>query len=297
LKIFQSNSILPAALSVSFAVHALLLVGVRFVDPDAFRSKPMDPGLEVILVNAKHDRAPLKADALAQVNLDGGGNADAGHAKSPLPDMQKSEEGDALKIAKRHIDELEAAQKQLFSQAKTKTPFVVNPSVDKDNPQPVQPDGTDKVDSNKQISRQAAEIAKEIEDYNKRPRKTQLTPSTKRDGYALYYTALRTRIEKIGTVNFPQKDGKKLYGELLVYIPIFQDGTLYMKEGGPRVEHSSGDKALDKAALRIVRHAAPFGEFPKNMRSADKDDVWEVITRFKFSREEGLETELRGAGK
>jgi protein TonB len=277
-------------------VHAVLLIGVRIVAPDAFHSKPLDPGLEVILVNAQHDRAPLKAEALAQVNLDGGGNADAGHAKSPLPDMQHSEEGDALKIAKRHIDELEAAQKQLFSQAQ-KTPFAVNQTVDKDTPQPAQPDGTDKIDSNKQITRQAAEIAKEIEDYNKRPRKTQLTPSTKRDGYALYYAALRTRVEKFGTLNFPQKDGQKLYGELLVYIPIFQDGTLYMADGGPRVEHSSGNKSLDKAALKIVRQAAPFGQFPKNMRSADKDDVWEVITRFKFSREEGMETELRGAGK
>jgi protein TonB len=81
---------------------------------------------------------------------------------------------------------------------------------------------------------------------------------------------------------------------LLVYIPIFQDGTIYEKEGGPRVEHSSGNAALDNAALRIVRRAAPFGRFPANMRSADKDDLWEVITRFKFTREEGLETELRG---
>ncbi len=86
-----------------------------------------------------------------------------------------------------------------------------------------------------------------------------------------------------------------MYGELLVYIPIYQDGTIYEKEGGPRIEHSSGNLSLDKAALRIVRRAAaPFGAFPANMRSADKDDLWEVITRFKFTREDGLETELRG---
>jgi protein TonB len=30
------------------------------------------------------------------------------------------------------------------------------------------------------------------------------------------------------------------------------------------------------------------------MRTTDKDDVWEIITRFKFTREEGLSTELRG---
>ena len=101
-------------------------------------------------------------------------------------------------------------------------------------------------------------------------------------------------IEKIGTLNFPQQDGKKLYGELVIYIPIYQDGTIYEKEGGPSIQHSSGNAALDRAALRIVRRSAPFGRFPANMRSTDKDDVWEVVTRFKFTREDALEAELRG---
>jgi protein TonB len=101
-------------------------------------------------------------------------------------------------------------------------------------------------------------------------------------------------VEDVGTLNFPQKDGKKLYGELIVYIPIFQDGTIYEKDGGPKVEKSSGNSALDAAALRIVRRAAPFGKFPPNMRSVDKDDLWVVITRFKFTRDQLLETELRG---
>jgi protein TonB len=105
---------------------------------------------------------------------------------------------------------------------------------------------------------------------------------------------MQKRIEDMGTLNFPQKEGKKLYGELVVYIPIFQDGTIYEKEGGPQIEKSSGIKALDSAALRIVRRAAPFGRFPQNMRSTDKDDIWVVITRFKFTRDLQLETELRG---
>ena len=142
----------------------------------------------------------------------------------------------------------------------------------------------------------AAEISQTIEDQNKRPRKTFITPSTQAVGYAMYYKSLQKRVEDIGTLNFPQKEGKKLYGELIVYIPIFQDGSIYEKDGGPKVEKSSGNKALDEAALRIVRRAAPFGKFPPNMRSTDKDDLWIVITRFKFTRDQLLETELR-AGK
>jgi protein TonB len=67
-----------------------------------------------------------------------------------------------------------------------------------------------------------------------------------------------------------------------------------MKDGGPRVEQSSGNRALDAAALQIVRRAAPFGGFPANMRTRGKDDLWEVITRFRFTREEKMQTELRG---
>ncbi|MDB5755264.1 MAG: energy transducer TonB, partial [Massilia sp.] len=98
----------------------------------------------------------------------------------------------------------------------------------------------------------------------------------------------------VGTLNFPQLDGRKLYGDLVLYIPIFQDGTIYLKDGGVRVEKSSGNPALDKAALAIVRRAAPFGKFPPNMLSSDKDDLWVIITRFRFTREERLESSLRG---
>ncbi len=283
------------AIAFSVLAHGALLA-VRFAAPDTFRFQPTDPGLEVILVNAKHDKKPLNADALAQANLDGGGNANAGRAKSPLPDMRRSEDGDSAKAAKRRIVELEEQQRKLMAQLKKKTsfaaPLIKNP--DKQKEQPLQPEGLDALDSAKMLARREAEIARNIEDYNKRPKKTQITPSTREVGYAMYYKALQERIEKLGTLNFPQQDGKKLYGELVIYIPIFQDGTIYEKDGGPRVERSSGNDALDRAALRIVRRAAPFGKFPPNMRSSDKDDVWEIITRFKFTREDALEAELRG---
>jgi protein TonB len=295
LKIIRQNLTLSVAIALSVLAHGALLA-VRIVAPDALKFQPAGPGLEVILVNAKHDKKPVKAEALAQANLDGGGNADAGRAKSPLPDMQKSLDGENIKVAQRRIAELEEEQEKMLAQVINKTSFQAPRVTDKDKPRdtPVPPDAVDKVDSAKEFALQVAEISKSVEVYNKRPRKTQITPSTREVGYALYYKAMQTRIETIGTLSFPQKDGKKLYGELLVYIPIFQDGTIYEKEGGPRVEHSSGSAALDNAAMRIVRRAAPFGRFPANMRSADQDDLWEVITRFKFTREDGLETELRG---
>jgi periplasmic protein TonB len=279
------------AIAFSVLAHASLLA-VRFAAPDAFRLQPTDPGLEVILVNAKHERAPVKAEALAQANLDGGGNADAGRAQSPLPDLRKIENGDSIKALQRRIAELEQQQKNVLTQVH-RSAFNSAPVAERDKPDPSR-NGADAVDSTSPIARMTAEITQRISDQNKRPKKTFISPSTRGVGYAMYYKAMQKRVEEVGTLSFPQQNGHKLYGELVMYIPVFQDGSLYEKEGGPRIERSSGNRALDQAALGIVRRAAPFGKFPANMRSTDKDDLWIVITTFTFTREGKLEAELRG---
>ena len=279
------------AIALSVAAHAALLA-VRFVAPDAFKIEPADPGLEVILVNAKHAKRPLKADALAQANLDGGGQADTGRSMSPLPDMRRTDHGDSLKAMQRKIAEYEEVQKNLLARARA-SHYKAPPVTEKDKPDPTRT-GADLLESSKAIALATAEISTLIGDQNKRPKKTFISPSTQEVGYAIYYKAMQRRVEEIGTLNFPQVDGRKLYGELVVEIPIFQDGTIYLKDGGVRIEKSSGNPALDKAALAIVRRAAPFGRFPPNMLSSDRDDLWVIITRFKFTRDEKLETNLRG---
>lgn len=292
MKLILQNRFLAIAIALSLLAHGALLA-VHFVAPPPSKVEATDPGMEVILVNAKHAAKPLKAEALAQANLDGGGNADSGRAKSPLPDLRKIENGDSVKASARRIAELEQQQQELLTQAKHNTPFKAAPITEKNKPDPT-PTGADLLETSKAIARMAAEIGQTVEDQNKRPRKTFITPSTQEVGYAMYYKTLQKRIEEIGTLNFPQKNGRKMYGELVVYIPVFQDGTIYQKEGGARVEKSSGNQALDDAALAIVRRAAPFGRFPPNMLSSDKDDLWVIITRFKFTREEKMEANLTG---
>lgn len=295
MKLLFQIRILAIAITVSVLAHAALLA-VHFTAPEAFKFQPTDPGLEVILVNAKHHKPPMKADALAQANLDGGGNADVGRAKSPLPDLRQNEDGESIKASRRKVEDLERQQQKLLAQLDKKTPFraPLITDVEPVKDMPPQLNAMDMLDSAKALLRREAEISRDIEDQNKRPNKTQVTPSTREVGYAAYYKAFQDRIEKYGTLNFPQKNGKRLYGDLILFIPIFQDGTLYMKDGGPRVERSSGDAALDQAALNIVRRSAPFGKFPDNMRSTGKDDVWEIITRFSFTRDDALHTETRG---
>ena len=292
MKYFRTLSPLTIAIAVSLAAHAALL-GVRFAAPDSFRLKPADAGLEVILVNAKHAKRPLKADAVANADLEGGGNADTGRSKSPLPDLKKTEEGDSMQAAQRKIEDLVERQDKLLTQTRTSA-YRTAPLTEKEQPDQSRT-GADLIESSKVLARQAAEISTRIEEQNKRPRKTFLTPSTIGVGYAVYYAEMSRRIEEIGTLNFPQKEGRKLYGQVILSIPVFQDGSIYQKEGGVRIAQSSGNPDLDKAALAIVRRSAPFGRFPPKMLSSDKDDVWEVTTTFKFARNDTMQAQQKGS--
>ncbi len=284
-----NNRLLTIAIAVSLLVHAVVL-SLHFAPPVNLSLKPLESGLEIILVNAWHDKAPLKADALAQANLDGGGNAETGRARSPLPPSVQAADGAAL-AAQRRIEELEQQQSRILAQMAKPDLHSVPQLTDNSKP----PRMSDKPAPAPQLpaqvlARREAEIARRIEDYNKRPVKTQITPSTREVVYAMYYTAMQKRIEQIGTLYFPQQDGKKLYGELVIAIPVFQDGSLYMQDGGPHIARSSGSAALDAAALAIVRRSAPFGRFPSGVPADGKSHVWEIITRFAFTRDDALVT-------
>ena len=280
------------AVGFSFLLHAALLA-VKFAPPTNQTSKPLSSGLEIILVNARHDKAPVNADALAQANLSGGGNAELGRARSPLPNLQQSVDGNHIETQRRKIAELEQQQERMLSQLSTLSKErikVAEKSIKKSVDVSTKPETMDTV----ALARREAEIAKQVSDYNKRPIKSQLTPSTREVSYAVYYATLQKQIERTGTRYFPQQEGKKMYGDLIVYIPVYQDGSIYEKEGGPRIEKTSGNRMLDHAALAIVRRAAPFGSFPKGALGDGKTHVWEIITRFRFTRDEVLETSAAG---
>jgi protein TonB len=161
-----------------------------------------------------------------------------------MPDMRKTEMGDSVKAAKRRIAELE--ERSRIADA-GQGALAVSGAADHGKGQARSaPTGADLLESSKAIARRVAEISETIEDQNKRPKKTLITPSTRGVGYAMYYKTMQKRIEDIGTLNFPHVNGRKLYGQLVLSIPVFQDGTIYEKEGGIKVERSSGNPALDE---------------------------------------------------
>ncbi|MEO8836696.1 MAG: energy transducer TonB [Caldimonas sp.] len=277
-------STLQVALGVSIAVHGVLL-GVRFVDPESFNRMFEDSPLEVILVNSRSGEPPDKAQAIAQANLAGGGEAVAGRATSPLPPSALTELGESTEETRKQIDQLQQTQEQLLTQVRRELALL--PPTDPTREQGA-PEERAQEDRRRQLVEMLAEIEKRINDENARPKKRYISPATREEVYALYYDQLRRKVEDRGTRNFPESQGKKLYGELTMMITIDADGRVI----GTEIVRGSGSKVLDRRAVAIVMAAAPFGRFTPAMRK--QADQLAIPSRFRFTREENLETTLSG---
>lgn len=276
-------STLHIALAVSIAVHAVLLT-VRFVDPEGFNRVFKDTPLEVILVNTKSTDKPEVAQAIAQASL-AGGEQDAGRATSPLPPSATTKVGDAAEDAQRQIDSLQEQQTQLLAQVKKALAALPPPDLTLPADSPLKAEQEEK---RKQLSKMLAEIERRISEANARPKKRYISPATREEVYAVYYDELRRKIEQKGTTNFPQQDGKKLYGELTMGMTVNFDGRVLDTE----IMQSSGNPMLDRRAQTIVRSAGPFAPFNKAMQGQADQIV--VVSRFNFTQDENLETKLTG---
>lgn len=275
-------SVLQWALLFSAAVHGALLT-VRFVDPAQLNRVFKDTPLEVILVNARSAERPTQAQAIAQANLAGGGELDKGRATSPLPLAATTELGDASDEARRRIDRLQQEQQQLLAQLRREVAALSPPDPRRDN---AEREPREREEHRRQLLRQLAEIEKRVNDENARPKKRYISPATREETYALYYDGLRRRIEERGTRDFPEYQGRKLYGELVMNVTVDALGRVVDAE----IVRPSRSRVLDARAVAIVRAAAPFGAFSPAMR-AQADQIV-VTSRFRFTRDEGLETSL-----
>ena len=281
-RVLHQLSTLQIALLVSVAVHAVVLT-VRFVDPVAFNRVFEDTPLEVILVNAKSAERPDKALAIAQANLAGGGEAAQGRATSPLPPAQRSDIGEAMEEAQRRMEAMQEEQTVLLAQINNMLAALPPPDPRQAS---TQPQAQAQEEKRRQLLKHLAEIERRIQLENARPKRRVVSPATREEVYAIYYDALRRKVEDKGTQNFPELNGKKLYGELVMIVTVDHFGRILATE----IAQSSGNRTLDRRAEAIARSAAPFGPFSEAMRR--KADQILVVSRFRFTHEATLETNV-----
>jgi len=273
----SQERVLGAAIGLSLALHATLL-SMHFKFPDTLRWKAPDHSLEVVLVNAKSKERPAKADALAQANLSHGGTVeDERRAKTPLPVTEPRKPGKDLADAQRRQRTLEAQQAELLAKARdaqTRVPASAQRQPDIDNPGN-QPSGRDLADLSLAAMRLQAQIDRQIQEYQKRPRKKFIGANVAEYRFAQYEEDWRVKIERVGTLNYPAEARGRVYGNLRLTVTVRPDGNVESVE----LDRSSGLKVLDAAAFKIVRMAGPFAAFPPDIR---RDTDLLVITRTWF---------------
>ena len=146
------------SMGLSVAFHVFALFGIALVMPDPRSTASLMQPLQVVLVNSKSKSKPTKADALAQANLDGGGNiADDRRAKTPLPTIRDDRQFTPERRSKR-VAELEEESKRMLTRLKSEHTVVI-PELKKQKVDAAS-SGDDLVQRSLEIARLEAEISK-----------------------------------------------------------------------------------------------------------------------------------------
>jgi protein TonB len=232
--------------------------------------------LEVVLVNARHAARPQKADASRRRTSEGGGNTDK-KMRAATPFRRRSRASRARAQGRRGAREA-ARGRVARAHAAAKSKAAVSPV------QPQQ-EARDIVERNLEIERLEAQIRREHQAYQERPRKKFIGARTEEYRYAVYIDRWRQKIERIGTLNYPaEARAKGIYASLQLTVGIKQTGEIESIE----LNRSSGYKFLDRAAERIVRLASPFEPFPKDIKS--EWDILYITRTYTFTRADEVVT-------
>lgn len=278
---------LAGAMIFSVAFHAFALFGVALVLPDPRSTIDFIQPLQVVLVNAKSKSRPAKADALAQANLDGGGNtADDRQAKTPLPAISDDQQFTPEQLTKRR-EQLEEESKRMLTRLKSDHK-VTQPELKKQQSNDAR-SGEDLVQKSLEIARLEAQINKNFDAYQKLPHRKHIGARTRGVVEAQYVEDWRIKIQNFGTLNYPSEVSRRnIYGKLQLTVSINPDGGI--PPNGIEVTRSSGNRILDAAAIKIVERAAPFAAIPSEILKEYKDGI--SITRtWTFTTSDKLESE------
>ncbi len=272
------------AVVASVIVHLICIFGLTFkaANPALFQNMQ---ALEVVLVNARSRTAPLHPEVLAQQNLDGGGDvAEERQAKSPLPASAQ----DSPLSAEAQQARLKAAEtraKRMLAQASADyaLPQETRATPDDVRPPAATPAPVDLAAASLEMARLQARIDKDMDTYQKRPRRAFVGTRAQEFSYARYVEDWRIKVERIGNLNYPEAAKRShIYGSLVLTVNIKADGTLEAVQ----IDKSSGSKVLDTAAVKIVEMAAPFSPFPAEMRS--KIDILGITRAWQFTRSDQI---------
>lgn len=279
----RDRRLIAWAAGLSVGVH-LLVLAIHFAPADLSRMFDRGPPLEIALVNAKTKDKPQKADVLAQANLDGGGNTDADRrAKTPLPVLPKDSPREDIALASERVQTLERQTQELFTQLRSVPSLPAQPKPTENAERTDSPTANELMQRTMEAMRLEAQIAKDMDAYQKRPKRRFVGARAEEYRFARYVEDWRLKVERVGNMNYPEAARQqRLYGNLIITVSIRADGTLENVE----INRSSGHRVLDAAAVRIVEMSAPYAVFPPDVRR--DTDVLHITRTWTFTKADEL---------
>jgi protein TonB len=288
---------LQRALLLALLVHAGVIFGVTFAPPS--KPTPTRSTLDIVLVASRAEKAPEKADFLAQANQDGGGESEKPErpsapvvapfvAPEPVipsvtPPAPPPEPAPQAKAPEPPVLTRAVSQEQVPRETAEREEQKPEPSPPIEQPRQPRPHPPERmsadllVASSLEIASLNAEIDRKLKAYAERPVRKYINARTREYKYAAYMEAWRAKVERVGNLNYPDEARRqRLSGSLLLDVAVNPDGTV----NDINLRRSSGHRALDDAAIRIVRLAAPFAPFPRDIEN--EVDILHIERTWRF---------------
>jgi len=271
------QSRLLLALLIAFAMHAAVILGLNA--KPAATSQDTPRAFDVTLLRLPAPDAPKRAEHLAAENQRGDDKPDRAE---PLPGSS----------AEKMAEPAQGKASRPATERPPRKPVLKSPRVErsaKPAPEPELEAAPPAHISAESLSRQIAEFgAAYVRQQEEAPHPRMVyinSVNAHKYKAAAYERAWQDKIERIGNLNYPEEARRKnLTGSLLLSVVLRPDGSVHKVQ----VRRSSGEQALDDAAVRIVQLAAPFAPFPVELR--EEADMLVITRTWKFLNGTRLET-------
>lgn len=241
------------AIGLALLVHAVLILGVRFTEPRP-PPTPASPALQIVLsTEGLEIPRDEESEYLGRDNLQGGGNtAENVEARLPEPESQPSPGEDIAGADQRPSPISGSEHRDLIATRENQDQRVLQDLL------PEQPT----------IGMAARRVLRLTPMATSRtPQERFLSVNTRQTLFADYLAEWKAKVERVGTLNFPEEERRlSMEGSPVLEVALNADGTI----AEILVRKSSGEKALDQAAIRILRLASPFDPFPRDLRDRYK---------------------------
>jgi len=279
--VISHNDRLGMTLFLAISLHLLIILGISFTPEDESNNDVLAT-LDITLVQQQSEKEPDKADYLAQANQQGSGNTSEKVKHKAVQNKASPDQTQGQADINRSASKIKKAQNntQVLTQESSATKVITNKKQPKTKNTKIL-SAQELIKRSKQIARLSAQNDASWQAYSQLPDSKYLYANTKSHTDAAYLAAWTRKVKKIGNMNYPRKNKT---GHLMIEVALNPNGSLI----GIQILKSSRHKVLDKAAVDIVRLAAPFAPVPKEVLQDRK--TLRIVRTWVFTNDNKLQS-------